>query len=159
VRAGPRLRDYANLRTVSTSTSHLPPIIVGMHINEAAIQPLVASITIMGSGRLGPTLAALIGLIGTVIGGLALARASRRTRSDTNVGATSGRDGATTAIVLGVISLALGGLFLAAADGGPGTGNGVVGSIAAIVLGPIATVLGGLARARRRTVAATSSGR
>jgi hypothetical protein len=122
-----------------------------MQTNETtALQPLLASITIMGSGRLGPTLIALIGLIGTVIGGRALARAKRRARSDTNVGATSWRSGATAAIVLGAISLVLGGLFLAAADGGPGTGNGVVGSIVAIVLGPIAMVLGGLAWARRR---------
>ena len=116
-------------------------------IEATASQPLVAAITIMGSGRLLPSIAAVIGLIGTVIGGLALVRANRRTRSDTNVGATSGRSGATAAIVLGAISLVLGGLFLAAADGGPGTGDGVVGSFVAIVLGPIAIVLGGLARA------------
>jgi hypothetical protein len=129
-----------------------------MPINEAsALQPLLASITIMGSGRLGPTLTALIALIGTVIGGLALARAKRRVRSDTNVGATSGRSGATAALVLGATSLVLGGLFLAAADGGPGTGNGVVGSFVAIVLGPIAIVLGGLARAGRRETGSISS--
>ena len=52
-----------------------------MQINEAtALQPLLAAITIMGSGRLGPTLTALIGLIATVIGGLRSTRANRRTR-------------------------------------------------------------------------------
>jgi hypothetical protein len=51
---------------------------------------------------------------------------------------------------LGVFALVFGVVFLAAADGGPGTGNGVVGSLFAIVLGPIALVLGGLARARGR---------
>jgi hypothetical protein len=37
---------------------------------------------------------------------------------------------------------------LAIANGGPGTGNGVVGGAAAFVLGLIALVLGGLAVAR-----------
>ena len=129
-----------------TTASLLWPIVGGMQpTNATALQPLLAAITIMGSGRLGATVAAVIGLIGTVIGGLALGRASRRTRSDYVVPPT-GDDGATAAIVLGVISLVLGGLFLATADGGPGTGNGVVGSIVAIVLGPIAMVLGRLAR-------------
>ena len=129
-----------------------------MQTNEAtALQPLLAGITIMGSGRLGPTIAAVIGLIGAVIGGLALVRANRRAGSESDVGATSRRGRATAALMLGPISLVLGGVFLAAADGGPGTGNGVVGSIAAIVLGPIATVLGGLALARTQKASSTSS--
>jgi uncharacterized protein DUF6223 len=46
-----------------------------------------------------------------------------------------------------------GGLNLAIANGGPGTGNGVVGGAAAFVLGLIAVAIGGLALARcRRTV-------
>jgi len=122
-----------------------------MHTDEATASHLLpAAITIMGSGRLGPTLTALIGLAATVIGGRALARARRRSRSDTDAVAPGGRNGDVAALALGAISLVLGGLFLAAADGGPGTGNGVVGSFVAIVLGPTAMVLGGLARARRR---------
>lgn len=117
-------------------------------IEGTALQPLLAGITIMGSGRLGPTMTALIGLTGTAVGGLALARARRRTGTD--VDAAGGLRGATAALALGAISLVLGVLFLVAADGGPGTGNGVVGSIAAIVLGPIAMGLGFLARPRRR---------
>jgi hypothetical protein len=39
-------------------------------------------------------------------------------------------------------------LNLAIANGGPGTGNGVVGGAAAFVLGLIALALGGLALAR-----------
>ena len=138
-----------------TAASLLRPIVAGMDTNDAtALQPLLSAITIMGSGRLGPTLTALIGLIGTAIGVLTLVRANPRTRSDTD--ATSGRSGATAALVLGAISLAFGGLFLLTADGGPGTGNGVVGSIAAIVVGPIAMVLGGLARSRRRDAGSIS---
>ena len=46
--------------------------------------------------------------------------------------------------------MVVGGLVLAVADGGPGTGNGVVGGALALVLGLIAMVLGGLALARSR---------
>ena len=41
-------------------------------------------------------------------------------------------------LLLGLAALLLGVLFLAAADGGPGNGDGVVGSAAAIVLGLVA---------------------
>jgi hypothetical protein len=125
--------------------------------NDATpLQPLLAAITIMGSGRLGPTVAALLGLSGTVIGGLALIRSKRRNQVNVDNRATDGRRRATAALVLGLISLVLGGLFLATADGGPGTGNGVVGSGAAVVLGPIAIILGGLTRARSRAAGSTS---
>jgi hypothetical protein len=128
-----------------------------MQTNDATpLQPLLAAITIMGSGRLGPTVAALLGLIGTVIGGLALIRSNRRNHDNADNSTTDARVRATAAFVLGLISLVLGGLFLATADGGPGTGNGVVGSGAAIVLGPIAIILGGLTRARRRAAGSTS---
>ena len=46
-----------------------------------------------------------------------------------------------------------GGLNLAMANGGPGTGNGVVGGAAAFVVGLIALALGGLVRARVRRTA------
>jgi hypothetical protein len=54
------------------------------------------------------------------------------------------------ALVAGPIAAINGGLVLAVADGGPGTGNGVVGAAGALVLGLIATSLGGLALGRRR---------
>jgi hypothetical protein len=57
------------------------------------------------------------------------------------------------ALVMGPIGLVSGGLILASADGGPGTGNGVVGGAAAVVLGLIGTVLGGLVLARSRRTA------
>jgi hypothetical protein len=52
------------------------------------------------------------------------------------------------ALVTGLVAVVNGGLNLAVANGGPGTGNGVVGGAAALVLGLIALVLGGLAMAR-----------
>jgi Na+-driven multidrug efflux pump len=52
--------------------------------------------------------------------------------------------------VAGLIAAVNGGLNLAVANGGPGTGTGVVGGAAALVLGLIAMVLGGLALTRSR---------
>lgn len=94
-----------------------------------------------GSGRLLPTVAAVVGLIGVVIGGLALARSR---------GVGNGRAGAIVAAVLGLISLVIGGLHTANSAGGFGTGNGLAGAIVAIVVGLISMVLGGLALARSR---------
>lgn len=97
-----------------------------------------AAITGMTSGRLGPTLTALVGLIGVISGGLALTRSGGRPAA------------AVVASVAGSISVVLGGLFAATADGGPGTGNGILGAAIAVVLGLIATILGGCALARAR---------
>jgi hypothetical protein len=54
------------------------------------------------------------------------------------------------ALVAGPLAVVNGGLVLAVANGGPGTGNGVVGGAGALVLGLIALLLGGLALARSR---------
>ena len=47
----------------------------------------------------------------------------------------------------------IGGFVVATADGGPGTGNGIVGGYAAVTIGLIATILAGLAWARSRRMA------
>ena len=115
------------------------------------LQP-AASVYTMSSGRLGALVAALVGLIGVVIGALALRSAGR-------IGTGSGRLGAIVALVAGLIGMALGGLVVATADGGIGTGNGVGGAIVALVVGLIGTVLGGLALARsRRRVSESTPG-
>ncbi|MGW2068716.1 DUF6223 family protein [Streptomyces sp. NPDC001953] len=62
--------------------------------------------------------------------------------------------GAVVALVSGLIAVLNGALNLAVADGGPGTGNGVVGGALALVLGLVAMALGGLALARSRRAAA-----
>jgi hypothetical protein len=54
------------------------------------------------------------------------------------------------ALVAGLIATVGGALNLAVADGGPGTGNGVVGGAVALVAGLIAVALGWLALARTR---------
>ena len=125
-----------------------------MDITETtSLQPVVAGIVAMSGGRLGATLAALIGLVGAVIGGLALARRACRARAGADIGATGGPGRAGTAVGLGATAVVLGAVFLTTADGGLGSGDGVGGAFVAVALGLIAMILGGLARARGRDVA------
>ena len=96
----------------------------------------------LGSGRFIPTVAAVIGLIGVVVGGLSLARSTRRLGF--------GRIGTVVAGLAGLISVVVGGLHSANSAGGFGTGNGLAGAIVAMVLGLISMFLGGLGLARSR---------
>jgi hypothetical protein len=52
--------------------------------------------------------------------------------------------------VSGLIAVGGGVVNLAVADGGPGTGNGVVGGAVAVVVGLMAAAFGGLTLARAR---------
>lgn len=105
------------------------------------------SASTLTAGRLWSAVAALLGLAGVVIGGLALARAAGR------IGNGTGRRGAIAALAAGLTGAVIGGLVVAAADGGPGTGYGIVGGYLALVVGLVAMAEGGLALARaRRTV-------
>ena len=107
-----------------------------------------AAITVYGPTprRLWATMAGALALVGVVVGGLALARSIRRIGN-------GGRLGATVALVAGPVAAINGGLVLAVANGGPGSGNGVVGGAAALVLGMIGTALGALALRRSRRIA------
>ncbi|MFC5822419.1 DUF6223 family protein [Nonomuraea insulae] len=98
-------------------------------------QPDPVSASTLTAGRLWSVVAALLGLAGAVIGGLALARSAGRPRS-------------LAAVLLGVAGAVIGGLVVAAAEGGPGTGYGIVGGFVALAVGLIAMLLGGLALAR-----------
>jgi hypothetical protein len=113
----------------------------------ASVQPAAASVYTMSPGRIAAVVAAVVGLIGAVIGGLALARSAGR------IGNGTGRRGAVVAAVVGLIGLVIGGLVVAAADGGVGTGNGLGGGIVAMMVGLIGIALGGLALARSRRTA------
>lgn len=105
------------------------------HLFTAAIG--VGPLTLT-SARFWAAVAALLGLAGVIIGMRALRRAA------------SGRTGARVAMVAGLVAVIGGAVNLAIADGGPGTGNGVVAGGMAIVLGLLAGVLGGLVVARSR---------
>lgn len=103
----------------------------------AAAAVLLAGCGIIGpgSGRSGSSLAAVAGLFGVILGGLALKR-------------PGGRNGAVAALVSGMIGVALAGAHLVTNTGAIGTGSGRAGAIVALVLGLIGMVVGGLALAR-----------
>lgn len=93
--------------------------------------------TYVTGGRLLGSVAAITALTGAVIGILALARPAGRRPA--------------AALLAGLAGLLLGSLTVATADGGPGTGGGIVGGFAALGFGLIAVGLGGVVLARRRT--------
>ncbi|QFU90356.1 DUF6223 family protein [Amycolatopsis sp. YIM 10] len=96
---------------------------------------LAADAYTLSSGRIGALAGGLLGLLGVVIGGFALARAWRR--------------GAVIAVAAGVTGMAVGGLVVVTAEGGVGTGNGLGGGVVALVVGLLGAVLGGIALIRR----------
>jgi hypothetical protein len=87
--------------------------------------------------------AALVGLAGAVLGGRALLNHAGRNRRRTSA----------MAVAAGVLSAVVGVLIIVTADGGPGTGNGIVGGYVAVALGLVGLVLGGLALTRSRSTA------
>ena len=115
-------------------------VLVAAHVSE----PAATTVNGLTPRRLWATTAAVLALVGLVVGGLALARSAGR------IGTGNGRMGFIVALVAGLIAVVNGGLNLASAKGGPGTGNGVVGGAVALVLGLIAVAVGGLALARSR---------
>ena len=88
------------------------------------------------AGRAWSVVGIAYGLAAVVIGGRALARFTRRT--------------AVVALVTGVAGASVGALVVAAAEGGPGTGYGIVGGYVALVVGVAGLLLGGLALSRAR---------
>lgn len=118
-------------------------VLVAAHVAEPA------AITVQGLTlrRLWATTAVLLGLAGVVAGGLVAFRSITEFRTTTVRLATG------VALGAGLLAAVNGGLNLAVANGGPGTGNGVVGGAAAFVLGLIAIALGGRALAHSRRTA------
>ena len=112
---------------------------------DVAVQPTPVGYG-MTSGRLVASSSALLGLIGVVIGALALFRPAGR------FGTASGSLGAIVALAAGLIAAAVGGLK-AATSTGIGTGVGLAGAVVAVVLGLIAIALGTLALSRSRRTA------
>ncbi|SDH89405.1 hypothetical protein SAMN05192558_103440 [Actinokineospora alba] len=98
-------------------------------------QPEVVSSYAMTGGRFWSLVGVALGLVGVVVGGVALSRRGGRK--------------AIAALVLGLAGAVVGGLVVAAAEGGPGTGAGIVGGFVALVVGLIGAGLGWLARSRR----------
>ena len=96
------------------------------------------------AGRSRAMVAAVVGLISLVVGGLSLARSAGR------IGTGNGRAAAMVALVLGLIGVFLSVVHLGSSTGGFGTGGGRAGAIVALVLGLLGMNFGGLALARSR---------
>lgn len=84
--------------------------------------------------RLWATSAVAMALAGVIVSGLAFARP---------MGRFATRKWRRGMVITGVIAAINGSLVLAMANGGPGSGNGVVGGAAALVLGLMAITFGG----------------
>ncbi|MEU9662542.1 DUF6223 family protein [Streptomyces chartreusis] len=106
---------------------------------------------VIGDGRTGANLALGVGLIGVVIGRLALARVAGR------ISTGNARTGGVAAVAAGLVGTALAVLHLATSSGGPGTGNGMVGAVVAIPLGLIAAALGRRTLTRSRHTERTAA--
>jgi hypothetical protein len=118
-------------------------VLVAAHVSE----PAATTVYGLTPRRLWATAVDVLALVGVLIGGLALTGRVNR------FGIASSGRGAILAVVAGLIAAVNGGLNVAIANGGPGTGNGVVGGAAAFVLGLIAAIIGGIAVARGRRTA------
>src|SRR5262249_44355400 len=143
-RAKPMKRTLAFVLAALVAVALFGGLVHAVLVAAGVSEPAATTVYGATPRRLWATTAAVLALVGAVIGGLALARPTSR------FGSASGRLGAIVALVAGLIAAVNGGLNLAVANGGPGSGNGVVGGAAALVLGLIAMVLGGLALARSR---------
>jgi peptidoglycan/LPS O-acetylase OafA/YrhL len=134
----------AALATVAVFAGLVHVVLVATHLSESA------ATTVQGltNRRLWATTAGLLALISVVSGGIALAHSADRF-------GTAGRVGVIVALAAGLIAVINGAFVLAVANGGPGSGNGVVGGAAALLLGLIGMIIGGLGlgRSRRRTAA------
>lgn len=133
------------VRRVRTAAATSTAVLAGWASAAPAAAQAVggaAPVTGMTSGRLGPTVLAVVALTGVVAGGLALRRRTGGRRGG------PGRVPAVTALALGLVGAGLGAVSAATADGGLGTGNGLGGAVVAVVLGVVATALGAVALGR-----------
>ena len=108
-------------------------VLVAAHVSE----PAATTVQGLTPRRLWATTVIVIALASAVIGLMALTRRASQI-------------GAIVSVVAGLIAVVNGALVVAFANGGPGSGNGVVGGAGALVLGLIGISLGGIALARSR---------
>lgn len=143
-------RNFALILTALVAAALVGGLVHAMLVVTHLSEPAATTVYGPTPQRLWATTAAVLALVGVVIGGLALVRPASR------FGIASAPRGfplgTIVALVAGLIAVVNGGLNLAVANGGPGTGNGVVGSAGALVLGLIAMAVGGLALARSRRI-------
>ena len=132
----------AALAAVAVLAGLVHAVLVATQLSE----PAATTVYGLTSRRLWATTTAVLALVGVVIGGLALALPA--SRFGTVFAPRGFRLGTSVALAAGLIAVISGALNLAVANGGPGTGNGVVGAAGALVLGLVAMALGGLGMTR-----------
>ena len=137
-------RTFAVLLAAVVVVAAFAGLVYGVLAVAFLAEPAATTVYGLTPRRLWATIVAVLGLLGVVIGGLVLARPVSR------FGAGRARRGAILALAVGSVAALNGVLNLVVANGGPGTGNGVVGGAAAVVLGLVAVVTGWLALARSR---------
>ncbi len=137
-------RTFTIILVAFTAVALFGGLVYAVLVVVHASEPAATTVHGLTGRRLWATTAAVLALIGVVIGGLNLARGAGR------FGTASRRLGVIATLMAGLLATVNGWLNLAVADGGPGTGNGVVGAAAAFVLGLVALALGGLALVRAR---------
>jgi hypothetical protein len=137
-------RTFAVLLAAVVIVAAFAGLVYGVLAAAHLAEPAATTVPGLTPRRLWATMIAVLALLGVAIGGFALARPADR------FGAVSARRGAVLALAVGPLAAVNGGLNVLVANGGPGTGNGVVGGAAALVLGLVAVVTGWLALARRR---------
>jgi hypothetical protein len=140
-------RNFAVICAIVAAAALFTGLVYAVLVAAQVSEPAATTVTGLTLRRLWATTAAMLALVGVVVGAMALALPGSR------VGFASGQLGAIVALAAGLIALVNGGVNLAIANGGPGTGNGVVGAAVAFVLGLLAVAIGGLALARRRRIA------
>jgi hypothetical protein len=138
-------RTFAIVFAAVAAAALFGGLVHGVLVIAQVSEPAATTVYGLTPRRLWATIAAVLGLAGVAVGGLALARPASR------FGAASRRLASIVALAAGLIAVVNGGLNVATASGGPGTGNGVVGGAAALVLGLTALAIGGLALSRYRT--------
>jgi hypothetical protein len=107
---------------------------------DIAIQQPSIPAYALTAGRLWSLVAAALGLIGVVMGGLARTRVLGGTKNH--------RRNAFVALWSGLAGSVIGGVVVVFADGGPGSGSGIVGGFLALLIGLIGIALGWLALKR-----------
>ncbi|GAB3907771.1 hypothetical protein GCM10029964_106490 [Kibdelosporangium lantanae] len=104
-----------SVRSLIAPTAAVLLGVVALATPAAAAEAASVPALTLTAARVWATAAALLGVAGAIVGGRAL-----------RVG-NGGRRGAVVALVSGPVAVVGGVVVLAVADGGPGTGNGVVG--------------------------------
>jgi len=109
---------------------------------DIAISQAYAPAYTLTAGRLWSLVAAALGLVGVAIGGLARTRVLGGNKSQ--------RRNALLAMLSGLAGSVIGGIVVAVADGGPGSGSGIVGGYLALPIGLLAMALGARAMNQAR---------